>query len=354
MRPAIDAFKKKYPGIEVQYANKKAPDLVTQLNVEQAADRVSFDVSNAGGLTVLPSQGMAAKVDWADYGVPSGQVFADDLVYVWAVPKVWAYNTHAVSKADVPARWNDLLGPRWKGGKLTVESRGSFMTVWAQDPSRAPAPVSTTPPDSPRCTPLRREHHAGPREHRLRPDAGGHRPRQPRAGGPGQGAPIAVAPVGPTNANKSYLFVPKGSPHPAAGRLLTAFLASEEGQSALVDTYNSIIPTDTDCTDAATNRVIGALCEAGVEWFSETDIKQYEQFSAFFPRSKRPWGPTSTDGRHRRTTARGGWPPQAVDSPAHPWRLQRCSLAPSPPRARAPSAGTASGSTYAPGAGTAS
>ncbi|MEU4659689.1 ABC transporter substrate-binding protein [Streptomyces sp. NPDC023723] len=285
MRPAIDAFKKKYPGIDVKYTNKKAPDLVTQLNVEQAAERVSFDVSNAGGLTVLPSLDMAAKVDWADYQVPSDQVFADDFVYVWAVPKVWAYNTDAVAAKNAPASWDDLLASRWNDGKLTVESRGSFMTVWDQDPSlgsdAALDYASRLAKLNPHYTENTTQAHAN--------IVSGQTPvgtdlinlvLEDQA----KGAPISVAPVGPTNANKSYLFVPKGSPHPAAGRLLTAFLASAEGQAALVDTYNSVIPTDTDCTQAATNKVIGALCKAGVKWFSETDVKQYEQFSAFFPK----------------------------------------------------------------------
>ncbi|MFE6483281.1 ABC transporter substrate-binding protein [Streptomyces sp. NPDC057757] len=285
MRPAINAFQKKYPGIKVKYTNKKAPDLVTQLNVEEAANRVSFDVSNAGGLTVLPSLDTAAKVDWADYGVPSDQVFADNFVYVWAVPKVWAYNTDAVRKADVPTSWNDLLDSEWGGGKLTVESRGSFMTVWAQDHSLGTDAgldyASRLAELSPHYTENTTQAHTN-----IVSD-------QTPVGtdlinlvldDQAKGAPIAVAPVGPTNANKSYLFVPDGSPHPAAGRLLTAFLGSAEGQAALVDTYNSIIPTDTDCTDADTNKVIGALCAAGVQWYSETDVKQYEQFSAFFPK----------------------------------------------------------------------
>ncbi|MFS8201213.1 ABC transporter substrate-binding protein [Streptomyces sp. CWNU-52B] len=285
MRPAIDAFKKKYPGIKVKYTNKKAPDLVTQLNVEQAANRVSFDVSNAGGLTVLPSLDMAAKVDWADYGVPADQVFADNFVYVWAVPKVWAYNTDAVPEKDVPASWNDLLDSRWKGGKLTVESRGSFMTAWAQAPSLGAdaglAYASRLAELSPHYTENTTQAHTN--------IVSGQTPVGTDLinlvlDDQAKGAPVAVAPIGPTNANKSYLFAPKGSPHPAAGRLLTAFLASEEGQAALVDTYNSVIPTDTDCTDAATNRVIGALCKAGIKWFSETDVKQYTQFSAFFPK----------------------------------------------------------------------
>ncbi|MFI6347116.1 ABC transporter substrate-binding protein [Streptomyces sp. NPDC050560] len=285
MRPAIDAFKKKYPGIKVKYTNKKAPDLVTQVNVEQAADRVSFDVSNAGGLTVLPSLDMAAPVDWADYGVPGDQVFADDFVYVWAVPKVWAYNTRAVPAKAVPRSWNDLLSSRRKGQKLTVESRGSFMTVWAQDPSLGTAAgldyASRLAKQQPHYTDNTTQAHTN--------IVSGQTPVGTDLinlvlADQAKGAPIRVAPVGPTNANKSYLFVPKGSPHPAAGRLLTAFLASKEGQAALVDTYNSIIPTDTDCTRAATNQVIGALCKAGVTWFSEKDVAQYKRFSAFFPK----------------------------------------------------------------------
>lgn len=285
MRPAIQAFQKKYPGIKVKYVNKKAPDLVTQLNVEQAADRVSFDVSNSGGLTVLPSLDMASKVDWSDYGVPSGQVFAHDFVYVWAVPKVWAYNTDAVPKADVPTNWQDLLAPRWKGGRLTVESRGSFMTVWAQDSSLGTGPGLSY---ASRLAALKPHYTDNTTQAHTNIVSG-----QTPVGtdlinlvlqDQDKGAPVAVAPVGPTNANKSYLFVPKGSPHPAAGRLLTAFLASKAGQAALVGTYNSVIPTDTDCSQADTNRVIGALCKAGVRWYSETDVKQYERFSAFFPK----------------------------------------------------------------------
>jgi iron(III) transport system substrate-binding protein len=291
MQPAIAAFEKKYPGIKVKYTNKKAPDLVTQLNVEQAAKRVSFDVSNAGGLTVLPSLDMAAKVNWADYQVPRDQIFAGNFVYVWAVPKVWAYNTRTVPAGDVPKSWDDLLDPRWNGGKLTVESRGSFMTVWAQDPSRGTeaglAYASRLAGLQPHYTDNTTQAHTN--------IVSGQTPAgtdlinlvlEDKA----KGAPVAVAPVGPTNANKAYLFVPEGSPHPAAGRLLTAYLASPEGQSHLVGTYNSIIPSATDCTNAATNRVIGALCAAGVRWFSETDIQQYQQFSDFFPQVEKALG----------------------------------------------------------------
>jgi iron(III) transport system substrate-binding protein len=291
MKPAIEAFEKKYPGITVKYTNKKAPDLVTQLNVEQAAHRVSFDVSNAGGLTVLPSLDMAAPVDWATFDVPADQIFAGNFVYVWAVPKVWAYNTNAVPTAEAPTTWQALLDPRWAAGKLTVESRGSFMTVWAQDPNLG---TDAGLAYDQKLAALRPHYTDNTTQAHTNIVSG-----QTPVGtdlinlvldDQRKGAPIAVAPVSPTNANKAYLFVPDGAPHPAAGRLLTAYLASPEGQSHLVDTYNSVIPSSTDCTNAATNKVIGALCAAGVTWFSESDVRQYQTFSDFFPQVQKALG----------------------------------------------------------------
>ncbi|MGV9294279.1 ABC transporter substrate-binding protein [Amycolatopsis sp. NPDC003676] len=292
MRPAIKAFEKKYPGITVKYTNKKAPDLVTQLNVEQAARRVSFDVSNAGGLTVLPSVDMAAKVDWAQYRVPGNQIFDGNFVYVWAVPKVWAYNTTAVPAAAAPHSWNDVLDPRWGGGKLTIESRGSFMTVWAQDKALGTGPglafSAKLAKQSPHYTDNTTQAHTN--------IVSGQTPLGTDLinlvlADKAKGAPVAVAPIGPTNANKAYLFVPEGSPHPAAGRLLTAFLASAEGQKALAGSYNSIIPTETDCSKTATaNRVVRALCAAGVQWRSETDVQQYQRFADFFPQVEKALG----------------------------------------------------------------
>ncbi|WP_245819502.1 ABC transporter substrate-binding protein [Rhodococcoides yunnanense] len=291
MRPAIEAFEQKYPGIEVRYTNKKAPDLVTQLNVEQAANRVSFDVSNAGGLTVVPSESLAAPVDWAAYGVPEDQIFDDNFVYIWATPKVWAYNTATVAPEDVPTSWDDLLDPRWGGGKLAVESRGSFMTVWAQAPEYSTEAGLEFTSELAELNPHYTENTT--QSHTL--IASGQTPVGTDLANlvlqeQDKGAPIAVAPVGPTNANKFYVFAANGAPHPAAGRLLTAFLASEDGQAALVDTYNSIIPTDTDCSQAASNRVIGTLCDAGIEWYSETDISQYQKFSDFYPQVEESLG----------------------------------------------------------------
>ena len=291
MKSAINAFKKTYPGINVKYSNKKAPDLVSQVKLEQAAKSVSFDVSNAGGLTVVPSQKLADSADWESFGVPDEQIFSNNLVYIWAVPKVWAYNNSAVSDSAVPTSWEELLDPQWAGGKVAVESRGSFMTAWMQAPELGEDAAldfaKRLSESSPHFTENTTQSHSQV--------ASGQSPIGTSLVNlvledQDKGAPIEIAPISPTNANKAYLYVPEGSPHPAAGRLLTSFLASAEGQKELAKSYNSTIPETTDCSVAGSNKVVKALCDAGVEWYGETDMEQYRQFSEFFPRVEEAMG----------------------------------------------------------------
>lgn len=291
MQPAIDLFEAKYPGIEVKYSNTKAPDQVSQLKVEQAASKVSIDVANAGGLTVVPALDMAADVPWAEYGVDDEHLFEEKLVYIWAVPKVWAYNTDKVAASEVPRTWEDLLDPKWSNGEVAAEGRGSFMTAWDLDPSlgdeKAAEWGKQFAEQDPHFTPNTTEAEAlvesgqvsiGTSLVNLVLEA------------QAKGAPVEVAPISPTNANEAYLYVPEGAPHPAAAVLLTSFLSGEEAQAALAKTYNSRIPATTDCTEAAGTPVLKAVCDAELEWFATPDIDTYTDLAEFFPKAEQALG----------------------------------------------------------------
>lgn len=291
MQSAIDLFEKKYPGIKVKYTNTKAPDQVSQLTLEEAARKVSIDVANAGGLTVPPSLQLADDIKWSKYGIGGDDVFHNDLVYIWAVPKVWAYNTDKISPRDLPRSWDDLLDAKWSGGKISAESRASFMTVWDLDPSmgeaKALAWAKKFAARSPHFTPNTTQSEA--------PIESG----QVSIGtslinlvlqAQSKGAPVGVAPVTPTNANESYLYVPKGAPHPAAAVLLTSFLSSDEAQKALAKTYNSRIPVDTDCSNPGDNAVLQAMCKAHLKWFGTKTLDQYKSLAGFFPKAEKALG----------------------------------------------------------------
>jgi iron(III) transport system substrate-binding protein len=291
MQPAIDLFEQKYPGITVTYTNTKAPDQVSQIKLEQAAKKVSVDVANAGGLTVPPSLAMADDIEWPSYGVPAADIFEGKLVYIWAAPKVWAYNTTKIDPADVPTTWDDLLKPRWSGGQVSAEGRASFMTAWALDPStsedKALAWAQQFATQDPHYTTNTTESEApiesgqvsiGTSLINLVLDA------------KSKGAPVEVAPLSPTNANESYLYVPDGAPHPAAAVLLTSFLSSDEAQTALAETYNSRIPVNTDCSNPGENAVLQAICAANLKWFATATLADYNNLADFFPKAQKALG----------------------------------------------------------------
>ncbi|MDQ4113044.1 MAG: extracellular solute-binding protein [Actinomycetota bacterium] len=284
MQPAIDLFEEKYPGIQVNYSNVKAPEQISQIQVEQQARKVSIDVANAGGLTVAPATKLAGDVDWSAYGVDDEYVFEDDFVYVWATPKVWAYNTDKVKPEDVPHTWDDLLEQKWAGGQISAESRGSFMTVWDLDESLgdeagldwASSFAKLDPHYSPSLTQAAAPVESGE-------VSVGTSLINLVLAAKDRGAPVEVAPVSPTSANESYLYVPDGAQHPAAAVLLTSFLSSDEAQQVLAKSYNSRIPVDTDCSGDAQGAVVEAMCQAHLEWYGAESIKTYQDLAQFYP-----------------------------------------------------------------------
>ncbi|MFE6806551.1 ABC transporter substrate-binding protein [Streptomyces sp. NPDC057681] len=291
MQPAIDLFEKKYPGIKVKYTNTKAPDQVSQLKLEEAARKVSVDVANAGGLTVLPSLKLAGDIDWSRYDIAGKNTFQKKFVYIWSVPKVWAYNTDKVKPADLPKTWDDLLKPRWAGGKVSAESRASFMTVWDLDPSmgegKALSWAKKFDGQKPHFTPNTTQSEAPIESGEV--DLGTsliNLVLEAQA----KGAPVGLAPVSPTNANESYLYVPKGAPHPAAAVLLTSFLSSDAAQQRLAKSYNSRIPVDTDCSNPGDNAVLRSMCKANLKWFGTKTLDDYKSFSTFFPKAEKALG----------------------------------------------------------------
>ncbi|MEV1025701.1 ABC transporter substrate-binding protein [Streptomyces sp. NPDC050264] len=291
MQPAIDLFEKKYPGIKVKYTNTKPGDEVSQLKVEQAAKKVSIDVGNAGGLSVTPSATLAADTDWSKYGIDDENIFAENFVYVWATPKVWAYNTDKVKPADVPKTWDDLLGSAWSDGRISAESRASFLAAWHLDPSmgdkKALAWAEKFAAQEPHYSPDLSQAEAPIESGQV--SIGTSLANQVLAA-KDKGAPVDIAPISPTSANESYVFVPKGAPHPAAGALLTSFLSSEEAQSALAKTYNSRIPVTTDCADPDGIPVLQAVCKANLKWFPTSTLRDYNSLSSLFTKAEKVLG----------------------------------------------------------------
>src|SRR6202047_4522441 len=118
VRPLIEAFNKKYPGIEVHYARADSGPTAIKIITEARAGKAQSDVFD--GIDTTPPLVQAGLVEPyvpADAGKyppelkdPNGRWNA--LVLYFLTP---AINTNLVSGPDRPRAPQDLLDPKWQG-----------------------------------------------------------------------------------------------------------------------------------------------------------------------------------------------------------------------------------------------
>ncbi|HEY3679975.1 MAG TPA: extracellular solute-binding protein [Bradyrhizobium sp.] len=133
----VKSFEQKY-GISVESLDLRASELVERIRTEQSAGRFLGDtemvsttmieeqLKNGDFIQKLPPVPNAANVrppfKTTDYSVPA-----------FVQPMGILINTRMVKDADVPASWDDLNAPKWKGKLLSDDMRplGSGNTLFA-------------------------------------------------------------------------------------------------------------------------------------------------------------------------------------------------------------------------------
>src|SRR5438552_503279 len=118
IRPLKDAFEKKYPGIELQYARADESPTAAKIMAEAAAGRMQADVFDGiSNMVPLKRAGIAAPfVPSAAKDYPADMKDKDGywqaiLLYVFT-PGI---NTTMVAKDQAPKTYQNLLDPRWRG-----------------------------------------------------------------------------------------------------------------------------------------------------------------------------------------------------------------------------------------------
>jgi iron(III) transport system substrate-binding protein len=239
LRPLTEAFKKKYPFLEVKYWRGSSGKTFRKVTAEMRAKALVADVIEGSGIT---GRIIKAKIAQPFY---SPELAAYPKEYrdpnrIWATTRFryigGAYNTKLVAKADVPQTMDDLLNPKFKGKiawRAGTSSSGRLITItslllaWGEDKTTAflkrmaeqnPAPL-----------------HMSNRgvvdrviegEYALAIGASAHHPIiSARKGAPV--GPMLLEPVPTLNATISIL---KGVPRPHAAMLMVDFILSEEGQ----------------------------------------------------------------------------------------------------------------------------
>ncbi len=118
-------FEAAYPGIKVEVHRTGSQRILQRVMQELAANIKNVDVihtSDAGHFVLLKEKKLLAA--YTPAGVekfPPGFKDRDGHWYgLRATVSVIAYNTRAVSAAEAPRTWKDLLDPRWKGKVVTA------------------------------------------------------------------------------------------------------------------------------------------------------------------------------------------------------------------------------------------
>jgi ABC-type Fe3+ transport system substrate-binding protein len=243
VRPLVEAFSKKYPGIAVKYSRADSGPTAIKIINEARAERVQSDVFDgidatppllAAGLVehFVPSEADKYPAELKD---PEGRWNA--LVLYFLTPAV---NTSLVPAGERPKKPQDLLDAKWKGkiAWSNVPSSGSAVYVGS---------VLQTMGENQGMQFLR----ALAKQEIINVDATnraildqviyGQYPmalsifNHHAVLSAQKGAPVEWLKLEPISAPMHSVGLTRNAPHPNAGKLLIDFLTSEEGQKTLAD-----------------------------------------------------------------------------------------------------------------------
>ena len=118
-------FEAAYPGVKVEVQRTGSQRILQRVMQELAANIKNVDVvhtSDAGHYVLLKDKKLLMKYTPAGVeSFPAGFKDKDGYHYgLRATVNAIAYNTKAVSAADAPRTWKDLLDPKWRGKLVTA------------------------------------------------------------------------------------------------------------------------------------------------------------------------------------------------------------------------------------------
>ena len=251
VRPLVEAFEAKYPGIKVQYSRASGNDNALKIINEARARRPQADiVDGTSALSPLIDAGLIAVFRPAE-----SERYADnqkDPNGLWTCPNVYyytaAYNTNLVPAAEAPQSYDDLLDPKWKGKMawtydLTAGGPPGFvhniLTIKGQE--QGMAWLKAFAAQQPAVIP-------GAQRVVLDKAISGEYPialmtlSYHSTISAAQGAPVQWLKMPPMVETPNTVSVLKTAPHPNAGRLLIEFLLSRQGQEIMA--ANDYMPAD--------------------------------------------------------------------------------------------------------------
>lgn len=280
-QPLMNAFNKKYPAIKPVLVRLGGGALMNRVLTETRAGLFGFDVVGGRGemIQIFKERGIIAP-----YISPETKQIDSDLFdkqgfwYVhYVVPWVLGYNTQQVKKEEVPKTYEALLDPKWKGGKISMDTEGylvlqGLMTALgrekaidymkklaAQDPTLSRGNTERSALASAGQYPLIVAYaHALEREKF-------------------KGAPIEWVALEPAVVEIDPQMIGAKSPHPNAARLFMDYILSREGQEMLLEFQRIPVRKDVEPKPARLFRGYQRIVEKPDDYkFFSDNVKLYQ------------------------------------------------------------------------------
>jgi len=230
-------FEKKYPFLKVNVYRSGAASLQSKIITESLAGKHTWDVTNFSFETIL---GLIERKLVAKYKSPERNMLYEDMMdsegywtAIYPQPTILGYNTNHVKKNEVPRTYNDLLMPKWKGKKISIDNDGIGLLLglslgWGKE--RALSYLKQLAANEP----IPGRGHS----FRVQQIAAGEyfltlAYANPIQAAKFQGAPVDWVVLEPAPVSLNAIMLAERAPHPNAGKLYIDFILSREGQETL-------------------------------------------------------------------------------------------------------------------------
>ena len=235
----MDRFLRKYPFLKPSVFRSGGGALLNRVVSETKAGKNFFDVVNGNGELVLPLMELGVL---APYVSPERKVISEDLkddkgfwtsVYVNSI--VLGYNKNLVKRENLPRTYDELLDPRWKGRKISLDDSYTtllqgLISVWGKEKALGYfKKLAEQEPVIMRGSTVR-----------VQLAAAGEFPLVVAYANITQylaekGAPVDWVPLEPAIISVNTVMLGAKASHPNAAKLLVDFTLSKEGQEKLWD-----------------------------------------------------------------------------------------------------------------------
>jgi iron(III) transport system substrate-binding protein len=128
-------FEREHPEIDVRWLDMGSQEVYDRLRSEKA--NAQADVWYGGPDTIFARgarEGLLQpfRPEWADAVAPASRHEGDFYFGLYRTPAMPVYNSKAVSAAEAPREWDDLLEPKWKDKILIRDplASGTMRAVW--------------------------------------------------------------------------------------------------------------------------------------------------------------------------------------------------------------------------------